>query len=210
MTTAIQPYVPGSLVDVAGGLTAGPQKVAMALMEAAMIVVCDVSSSMSTEDAGDPDQGFLQSRHSAAQDALDKLQNNYPGQVAVAAFNELQSINIGLVPTGKLPSPEGGTPMFAALSDLYPKAIIGQKQFVIISDGVPTDDDGGCIELARQNKYPIYAIYVGPHADSEGGRDFMERLAAASGGKFDYIHTSKMYLLESKLAGYLTARVGQP
>ncbi len=198
--TAVANIKPGSLVDEAGGTSAGPQEVALALMKAQMIVLCDISGSMSGRDAGDPEEDAqLKTRHEAAQEALDALQERNPGQIAVAAFNDAGT---GLVPSGVLPEPSGGTPLLSALNNIYPKAIVGDKKFVVISDGQPTDDADGCIELAKDKGYPIYCIYVGPSGD-EGGRDFMEKLAATSGGSFDFIHLSKIYLLEQKIAGYL-------
>jgi hypothetical protein len=167
---------------------------------------------MAAEDAGmDQDE----SRHGAAQKSLDRLQDGFPGQIAVVAFNEPIAVvafnepsgpRAALVPTGVLPEPAGGTPIFHAMEEFYQKAMVAKVKFVLISDGEPTDDKNGCIELARQYQYPIYAIYVGPVDNSGGGKDFMERLAKESGGEFDFVHTSKMHLLEQKLAGYLTAR----
>lgn len=200
MSKSIEPHRPGSLVDEAGGTSAGPQAVALVLMKTQMIVLCDISSSMRQKDAGDEEVEQLKSRHEAAQEALDALQEKNPGQVAVAAFNDSGT---GLVPSGKLPEPEGGTPMFAALTDIYPKAIAGKKKFVVISDGEPTDDEQGCLDLAKENAYPIYCIYVGPSGDITGGRDFMEKLAAASGGSFDFVHLTQIHMLEQKIAGYL-------
>jgi len=200
MTTAIDPYRPGSLVDEAGGASAGAQSVALVLMKSQMLVLCDISSSMSNKDAGDEEHEKLTTRAEAAQSALDNLQEKNPGQIAVAAFS---SNGVGLVPSGQLPKPEGGTPLFKALTDIYPKVMIGNKKFVVISDGEPTDNGPGCIELAKEKAYPIYCIYVGPSSDISGGRVFMESLAAASGGSFDFIHLTQIGLLESKIAGYL-------
>ncbi len=200
MPTAIDPYRPGSLVDEAGGTSAGAQAVALVLMKTRMIVLCDISGSMSQKDAGDEEIEKLMSRHEAAQKALDSLQEQNPGKIAVAAFNDSGT---GLVPSGQLPPPAGGTPLFSALKNIYPKAIVGDKKFVVISDGEPTDDKEGCIELAKEKKHPINCIYVGPSGDITGGRDFMEKLATASGGTFDFVHLSQIYLLEQKIAGYL-------
>jgi hypothetical protein len=203
MTKALMPYERGSLIEVAGGLDASPQAVAMALLGAKMIAVVDCSGSMSTRDAG---PNADQERHETAQNCLSNLQQKFPGKIAIGAFN---SDSHGLVPTGQLPPAAGGTPMFAAMSFFYPKAAQHGIKFCIISDGEPTDNKSGCIEMARQTKHPIYAIYTGPDGNQAGGKDFMRQLADQSGGQFDFVHLSKLHLLESNLTKYLTAVAGE-
>jgi hypothetical protein len=198
--SALVPFMPGSIIEKAGGLVATPQNIALALVEATMICVVDVSGSMETADAG---KEMNMPRHEAAQNALTRLQERHPGQIAIGAFS---SGSIGLVPNGKLPAPNGCTPLHGAMQFFYPTAIQTGKKFVIISDGEPTDDGNKAVEMARYHKYPIYAIYVGNRDDMAGGKAFMRRLADASGGKFDFIDLEDIFLLEQKIAGYLSAR----
>lgn len=192
------PYKKGSLADAAGGVNANPHKMAMALKNAELLVLVDCSGSMSTMDAG---QNEDQQRHEAAQECLDILQEKFPGKIAVGAFN---SESHGLVHTGILPPPAGGTPLHLALDFFYPKVIATKMKFVLITDGEP-DDENKCIQLARMHKYPIYCIYTGPISNQYRGRDFLERLAKESGGQFDYVSLNHIKLLVGKIAGYLTA-----
>lgn len=198
----IQPYAKGSLVDTTGG-QASPQQTALALMKSKMLILCDISGSMAGRDA--ELDGEVMTRHGAAQAALDAVQEGFPGKVAVAAFC---GNGTGLVPNGKLPSPQGDTPLFQALTDLYPKAQRGNKKFVVVSDGEPTDDKDGCLTLAESTKYPINTIYVGNRREGAEGRMFMEKLAAVSGGTHDIVDLKSMKLLEKKLVLLLTAEAG--
>ena len=195
----ITPYKNGSLTEVSGGLVARPSTIALALMNAEAMVLVDCSGSMGAEDAG-PDSN--RARYQMAQEALDNLQQAFPGKIAIVAFAGDQA---GLVPDGVLPTPMGDTPMFRAMQEYYPKAISMKQKFVLISDGEPTDNASGCIELARQYQYPIHAIFVGSGRDINGGREFMQRLASISGGEFDFVHVQKIHLLEKHIAGLLNS-----
>jgi hypothetical protein len=129
------------------------------------------------------------------------LQERFPGKVAIGAFN---SASHGLVHTGILPDPAGGTPLHLGMDFFYPKVIAAKMKFVIITDGEP-DDENKCLQLARKHKYPIYCIYTGPISDTYRGREFLERLAKESGGEFDFVSLNNIKLLAGKIAGYLTA-----
>ena len=53
--------------------------------------------------------------------------------------------------------------------------------FFVISDGEP-DDERGALKVAAQYTNVINGIYVGPE-DRPTGRDFLKKLAEASGGQ---------------------------
>jgi hypothetical protein len=175
---SLVPYKKGSLADAAGGVNTNPHKMAMALRNAELLILVDCSGSMATADAGDHED---QPRHEAAQECLDILQERFPGKVAIGAFN---SASHGLVHTGILPDPAGGTPLHLGMDFFYPKVIAAKMKFVI---------------------YPIYCIYTGPISDTYRGREFLERLAKESGGEFDFVSLNNIKLLAGKIAGYLTA-----
>jgi len=65
---------------------------------------------------------------------------------------------------------------FAKVAD-----IPGAMRFILISDGEP-DDAKEALKMARIYNNKIDCIYVGPKGGN--GREFLERLAAVSGGSF--------------------------
>jgi hypothetical protein len=198
MSNSLVPYKKGSLVDVAGGTITNTQKMAMALAGAQLLILVDCSGSMTAKDAG---TNGNQKRHTAAQEVLDILQEEYPGHIAVAAFN---SLSHGLVHTGILPSPDGGTPLAEALDFFYPKLKVWKKKFVVVSDGEPNDPNKALM-VARKEAYPTYGIYVGDMNNSAGGVEFMRKLAEVTGGKFDHVSLENIKLLTSMIKGYLEA-----
>lgn len=196
MSKSLQPYKPGSLAEIAGGITANPHKMAMALKNADLLVLVDCSSSMSQRDAG---PNADQVRHDAAQECLDILQNEFPGRIAVGAFN---SESHGLIHTGVLPKPAGSTPLSLALDFFFPKVKAMGMKFVVISDGEP-DDPAKCISIGKREAYPTYCIFVGDRNDPARGQDFLRRLSEVTGGTFDHVTLDNIKLLTQKIAGYL-------
>jgi len=56
-------------------------------------------------------------------------------------------------------------------------------RFIVISDGQP-DNEERALVVARRFASTIDVVYVGPEDDLAGGRRFLEKLAAVSGGQF--------------------------
>lgn len=161
---------------VAGSLSALAQQnntsIAESFLNADVIILVDVSGSMDSRDA----QGG-QRRYDVACQELSRLQASLPGKIAVVAF----SSSVQFVPGG-IPSFEaGGTDLAKALR--FVQVADGLVKFIVISDGQPSDEKK-CLDIARQFKSKIDVVYVGPEDDFMGGRKFLEKLAAASGGTF--------------------------
>jgi hypothetical protein len=167
--------VKGSLTDVMGN---GKLDLADAIMEVEAVVIVDVSGSM---DAHDSVGG--KRRYDVACEELERLQNKYPGKVAVVAFSDEPAFCPDGVPTWQ----GGGTRMRDALEFAQVVDDAGLK-FILISDGCP-DDRQGTIEAAKSYKSTIDVIYVGPEDEDEDhggdwGRKFLTELSEASGGEF--------------------------
>lgn len=161
--------VPGSLSDIA---TQSNTSIAESFLSADVIILVDVSGSMDSKDARDN-----QKRYDVACQELAKLQQSLPGKIAVVAF----SSNVMFCP--------GGVPVYEGCSTDLTKALQfvqvadGLVKFIVISDGQP-DDDKSALAVAQRFKSKIDVVYVGPEEDFMGGRKFLEKLAAASGGQF--------------------------
>jgi Mg-chelatase subunit ChlD len=176
--------VPGSMADIA-------QRENISLAESFLtcdvLVLIDQSGSMAAHDA----PGGL-SRFDAAQNELSRLQRENPGRVAVVEFSN----TVRFCPGG-VPSREGAmTDMAAALR--FAKVVDGASQIVLISDGLP-DSQNDALAVARTYTSPIHTIYIGSERDTDGGRAFLQRLAAACGGRS----------FQSDAPGLLGARVEQ-
>jgi len=161
----------GSLIDVTKG---DPMKMGLAIVNAKVVAICDLSGSMLSKDAGKNEN---MPRHVVLQEVLDDLQAKYPGEMVVYGFN---SANIGILPNGQLPDPDGSTPTHVALNQIYRKASTLEQQVMLLSDGMP-DDAEARFEIARELEYPSNTFYIGRFSEREG-RDFMCKLASISGG----------------------------
>lgn len=199
--TSVVPYQKGSIAQVANN---DPKQMMKILANAKGVVVCDVSGSMGQTDAGP--EGTM-TRYEVLQHVLSKAQADAPGQLLIYAFN---SESHGIIPTGILPPPGGGTPFWDAFEDIYPKSQMMKQKIMVLSDGEPTDGkEEMCIALAEQKKWPITCIYVGGLGDVLGGKGFLKRLAAASGGSMDNVSLTKPHLLtEAIKVMLLTDKVG--
>lgn len=162
-TTAI---VTGSLADVANrdGLS-----LAESFLSCEIIVLIDQSASMDARDAAG-----RRSRFSVADDELARIQKQYPGKVGVVAFSTYPQF----CPGGQPVRFGASTDMAAALSFILPAD--GLATIVLISDGEP-DSERDTLAVARRFQSPIHTVYIGPKTGD--GRDFLARLAAATGGK---------------------------
>lgn len=166
MNTAI---VPGSLAALASKAN---QSLAESFLNVEAIVIVDVSGSMHTLDA--PGN---KSRYDAACAELESLQRAYPGKIGIVAFSDTAQF----VPGGKPMMQGGGTNMVAALDTVKCADGLGIK-LILISDGQP-DSPEETIARASRFKTHIDTVYIGSERESSG-REFLQRLAKATGGNF--------------------------
>ena len=160
--------VPGSIAAIA--LQSG-KSIAESFVNADCIVIVDTSGSMASHDS----RGG-RSRYDVACEELKNLQNSLPGKIAVLSF----STTVEFCPSGVPFDFGGGTDMSKALK-FAKMADVPDMSFIVISDGEP-DDPNETLTIARSFKSKISTIYVGPE-NQPLGRDFLNRLAQASGGQ---------------------------
>ena len=165
METAI---VAGSISDVA--ITKG-KPLALAFMDVETVVIVDTSGSMSAQDSRN---GL--SRYSVACSELSKLQAGQPGKILVISFSDEAKVCLNGVPYNFM----GGTLVGRALQFAKQYDISGMN-IIVISDGEPMDENEA-LAVARTFINPISTVYVGP-PDEPRGREFLGRLAMATGGK---------------------------
>ena len=161
--------VRGSISDMAKKRS---QSLAETFLNVDAIAVVDISGSMGANDA----PGGL-SRWETANKHLTHLQGKYPGKIALVEFHSYVSFR----PDGKLSSPDMTTALHDALEFVHIADDTGIK-IIVISDGMP-DNPGAALEMAQKFKSKIDAIYCGAEDDYEGGRSFLQKLTAATGGK---------------------------
>ena len=135
------------------------------------IVICDTSGSMGAQDS----RGG-KSRYDVACEELRDLQNSLPGKIAVISF----SSDVIFCPSGIPTFQQGGTDLAKALQ-FVKVADVPDMHFILISDGEP-DDEKSAMGAAKGFKNKIDVIFVGPE-NRPRGRDFLNRLAAATGGQ---------------------------
>ena len=183
-----QAVVVGSLSDVAAK---SGMSIAESFISATAIILVDVSGSMHTRDS----RGS-KSRYDVALDELAVLQRTMPGRLAVIAFSD----GAIFVPGGVPSCLAGGTDVAAALR-FAKVADVPDMRFFLISDGEP-NDAAEALAVAATFTARIDTIFVGPER-GDRGRDFLERLAAATGGQSataecvkELAETTKRMLLE--------------
>src|SRR5262245_7320223 len=159
----------GSLQDVA--LKLG-KSVAHTFLTVDALVLVDTSGSMDM-----PDCPGGRRRYDVACEQLIRLQRELPGKVGVISWSSHAIFCPGGIPTFL----EGGTDLVNALK--FVKHADGTSiKLILISDGEPDyGSDRAVIDLASQFKSKISTIYVGP--EDGHGRDFLRRLADATGGQ---------------------------
>jgi len=135
------------------------------------IMICDISGSMAERDVAT--EGGYCSRWEECNRQLARIQRRFPGRLAVVAFSD----DAQFMPGGVLPAPLAGTDLTNALEFVAPADGTGIK-YIVASDGEPNDPESALRVASKMS--PIDAIHIGT---SEEGRDFMKRLAKASGGK---------------------------
>lgn len=181
---------------VAGSLGAVAQKngtsIAMGFMGVKAFVMVDVSSSMDTPDAANG-----KTRYEAACEQLERLQGEMPGEIAVGAF----SSNAHFSPSGVPVHAGGMTDMVAALQMML-MADNTDIRLVLISDGEP-DNESMTLKTAAKFKSKIDTIFVGN--ETGYGRDFLRKLAAATGGVAVVNKTQDLGLLSENLTKLITA-----
>jgi Mg-chelatase subunit ChlD len=170
MTTALdtrKAVVKGSLADVA---QSSRQSLAQTFVNAEVVILVDTSGSMNTADS----RGGRK-RYDVAVEELTALQAQLPGKVAVLSFS------------GQVMFCPSGTPyFFGATTDMAEAlrfarvADVPGIRVILISDGEP-DSPTATLAEAKKFKAKIDTIFVGPETGT--GRDFLARLAAASGGQ---------------------------
>ncbi|NPV77942.1 MAG: VWA domain-containing protein [Anaerolineae bacterium] len=165
MNTAIIPGSLGALAKQEG------KSLAESFVNADLIVIVDTSGSMSSNDSKNG-----KSRYETACEELAALQENHPGKIAVLSFSN----EVIFCPSGIPTNLGGGTDMAKALQFAKIADVPGM-QFILISDGEP-DDETKTLQVARTYQNKISTIYVGPE-ERPTGRDFLQRLAAATGGQ---------------------------
>lgn len=160
--------VRGSLADLAQQTD---RSIAESFVNAELVCIIDTSGSMNS-----PDSRGGKTRYSVACEELEKLQAGLPGKVAVINF----SFETVFEPGGRPAMLGGGTDLAKALQFAKMADVPGMR-FVLISDGEP-DDERGAMQMARHYTNRIDVVYVGPEYNGSG-REFLARLAAATGGK---------------------------
>jgi hypothetical protein len=178
--------VKGSLGDIAKKQNT---PLAETWMGVDMVCLCDTSGSMYREDSRDGKR-----RYDVMIRELEKIQNGYPGKVAVIGF----SSNVEWYPNGVPYFEANMTDMEKALEFIKPIDGLGIA-ITLISDGVPDDEDA-TLRVARSFQTKINTIYVGPEHEREG-QIFLERLASLTGGT--YQEDFRVSELENKIAGLL-------
>jgi len=160
--------IPGSLGAIA---KQEGKTIAETFMSADCIVIVDTSGSMNDHDSRDG-----KSRYEVACEELARLQNQFPGKIAVLAFSN----DVQFCPSGIPVFLGSGTDMAKAL-EFAKIADVPGMQFILISDGEP-DEEEKTLSVARTYQNKISTIYVGPE-ERPVGRDFLYRLAQATGGQ---------------------------
>jgi Mg-chelatase subunit ChlD len=168
--------VPGSISSLA---KQNNRSIAESFINVDYVILVDTSGSMATKDS----RGG-RSRYKVASDELAALQQSLPGKIAVISFSD----DVQFCPSGTPVNFNGGTRMDKALSFAKIADVPGM-QFFLISDGQP-DDPQNTLRIAQTFQNKINVIYVGPEANPTG-RDFLERLAAATGGQSITIDRAK-------------------
>jgi Mg-chelatase subunit ChlD len=157
---------------------------ARAWMGVKAVLVCDVSGSMASMDAGLGRAGGeireRRSRADACAEELARLMVKFPGKTAVVAFNTTPTLALG----GRLPLPDGGTDLAVALD--YVRELLEPEAsgitVIVLSDGLP-DDEAAALAAGRKLvrlRARLETCYIGPETEHEGQR-FLARLASLSG-----------------------------
>lgn len=137
-------------------------------LRAATVILCDTSGSM-----GEllPDGAAKIDR---LREALRAVWAQVPGCCLIAFDSAVRHVP----DPDRLPRPNGGTALHAALAEAV---ALAAGQTIVISDGQP-DDKQRALAEAHALRGTIDTIYIGPEHDREAIR-FLDELAAAGGGQ---------------------------
>jgi hypothetical protein len=158
----------GSIGQVA---ESGDKSIAAAMVSCEVVVVLDVSGSMTERDAG---ENGWEMRQDVAERQLAEIQATHPGQVALVCFSHEVEFLPGGIPRWQHMS----TDMAAALR--FARMADGVCRVVVVSDGEP-DSQEAALNEAREYKHPIDVIFIGPKGGH--GERFLLDLARETGGK---------------------------
>ena len=159
----------GSLRDVA---QRSGKPVAETFLSVDALVMVDTSGSMDSADCEN-----RRTRYDLACEQLIRLQRDIPGKVGVISWSSSVQFNAGGVPYYF----GGGTDLAGVLRFVKPADGTTIK-LILISDGEPDyGSQDTCLDLARKFKSTIQTIFIGP--EDGPGREFLKRLAEATGGK---------------------------
>jgi Mg-chelatase subunit ChlD len=147
------------------------KSIAETFVNAEVIIIVDTSGSMNTADSRDG-----KTRYAVACEELTSLQNNLPGRLAIIAFSN----DVQFCPSGIATYLGGGTNLTKALQFVKIADVPGMK-FILISDGRPNDEQSA-LATARMFRNHIDVIFVGSE-EYLTGREFLQKLAAATGGQ---------------------------
>lgn len=164
MNTSI---IQGSLSAIAAQ---NNKSIAETFINADVIIIVDTSGSMKITDS----RGG-RSRYTVACEELQKLQASLPGKLAVLSFSD----DVMFCPSGIPYDYSNMTDLAKALKFARVADVAGIR-FIVISDGEPDSEDEA-LKVAKTFNARIDTIYVGP--ENGEGREFLKRLAAASGGQ---------------------------
>lgn len=136
-------------------------------------------------------------RYEVALVQLTKLQDENPGEIAVGAFANRAEF----CPSGIPINQNGMTDMAAALKMML-MADNTDIRLVLISDGEPNDETE-TLKLASKFKSKIDTIFVGDETGQ--GREFLRKLAAATGGVAVVNKTEDLGLLSENITRLIAA-----
>jgi Mg-chelatase subunit ChlD len=163
-----QALVKGSIADIAKQTG---QSIAETFLNCDAVVIVDTSASMSASD-NDPNR---RSRYDRACGELAQLQSDLPGKIGVISFSD----SAVFCPNGTPMNLSGSTDLAAALKYSKIADVPGAIRFIVISDGEP-NSESEALKIAKKYHNKIDTIFIGPEGGA--GREFLKRLAAASGG----------------------------
>lgn len=178
----------GSLQDISNR---SGKPIAETFLSVDALVMVDTSGSMTMHDCQNG-----QRRYDLACEQLTRLQRELPGKVGVISWSSSVEFNAGGVPVFL----QTGTDLAGVLKFVKPADGTSIK-LILISDGEP-DDENEALRLAKQFKSKIDTIYCGPEAGY--GRDFLRRLAEATGGQSVSQSINQLGQLSQTVQGLLT------
>jgi len=159
----------GSLKDIADR---SHKSVAETFLSVDALVMVDTSGSMDSADCENK-----RTRYDLACEQLIRLQREIPGRIGVISWFSSTQFNPGGIPHYF----GGGTDLVNVLKFVKPADGTSIK-LILISDGEPDyGSQQNCLDLAKQFKSRLETIYIGP--EDGPGRDFLRRLAEATGGQ---------------------------